>query len=873
MISPYIASQDLGMLSDEQKGLVLSSILDGSGGDLDSDKKTKYESVTQNNLTNLVSQLQKIELSQKQDLFLEDYQEKLLKLSIQLCDLDENACELVDNYRNYKQKLDQDEVKELKVFGIDYFSGYPLSFNQRSSEGASPDYIIRPGDSFEINIFSSRNFARDFVVNREGKIVLPVGEIHVSGLEYFDAIKSIKEFVSERLIGSETSVTLTSVGTISVFVMGASRNPGAYNISSTATSVNAIIASGGFESSASLRNIEIIRDGEVISKIDLYDLLIFGDLSKDIRLLNGDTVLIHPRKMEIRVMGEVNRPAIYEINPEDTLNDALSFGMGISSIGDSNNISIKRLSSRGNYSVLGNEIQINMLLNNADEIRVGRLIGDDINKIQLSGAVRNSGVYPYKPKQKLFDVLDPQYDLLDNTYTGFGLIKRYDPKTRSHYWLDFDLVNLDKSNHELMKNDSIFIFQKEDIEFINSSLIYHFMELDEINDITSMINEEDEDEDNTQKPNIRALLDPETYSCLQKLKDFGSDDYINSSKLKLKSVPSPSNSVCTEFLNDHVELAPLLLNASAPALGSVSDPGIYPISNNITPDQLISLAGGVLGEEYSVEFESYKSGSSSNLKFVNLKAEYKSNTSGFVKLIGAFKYPGTYAINSSTTISDIYKKAGGLNQNAYPVGAILTRNSIKEREEKALQRSEKEIADILASAITSGIVDQTAQDVISLIALMTEIGNTDAVGRLVTELRETKLKQNSTLDITLESGDAIYMPIRSNTITIVGSVLNPVTVPYDPNKDISEYIKLAGGYKDNADSSKTYVLLPNGTSVRDEGFSFGFNRNQSILPASTIVVPREARSLNGLAFAEAISPILANLSLTMASIVSISDNN
>ena len=151
-------------------------------------------------------------------------------------------------------------------------------------------------------------------------------------------------------------------------------------------------------------------------------------------------------------------------------------------------------------------------------------------------------------------------------------------------------------------------------------------------------------------------------------------------------------------------------------------------------------------------------------------------------------------------------------------------------------------------------------------------GVTSAVGRLVADLDPRVINKDLSKNLLLHPGDVLYMPKRLNTVTVVGSVLNPVTIPYDPKHSVSKYIEFAGGYKDYADPDKSYVLLPNGMSIHPKRSLLFFNSNNDIYPGSTIIVPRKARPLSGLSFAEAISPVLANLSITMASINSISSN-
>jgi len=161
---------------------------------------------------------------------------------------------------------------------------------------------------------------------------------------------------------------------------------------------------------------------------------------------------------------------------------------------------------------------------------------------------------------------------------------------------------------------------------------------------------------------------------------------------------------------------------------------------------------------------------------------------------------------------------------------------------------------------------------------MTSLENSKPIGRLVTELNPVKFNNNIEQNIILENGDKIFMPKIQTTVTVVGQVLNPVTVPHTVGATFNDYIRLAGGLKKEADKNKIYALLPNGEAIqRKDGMLLSslpylsFNR-EDILPGSTIVIPRKARPLDSLALVETITPVLANLSVTAASIAAISDN-
>ena len=387
------------------------------------------------------------------------------------------------------------------------------------------------------------------------------------------------------------------------------------------------------------------------------------------------------------------------------------------------------------------------------------------------------------------------------------------------------------------------------------------------------------------KPAEKDLYTFQEIACLSDIKSYGASNFLSNALIKTNAASGSSNSKCTNFLSKYPELTPVLLHHAVPVIGSVRKPGLFPFTSAVTAADMIETAGYFVSrnstEKMIVEVGKYNSPSinlissdmlsrEQGIKFLNVKTK-NIHQPGYVTFYGEVEYPGTYPINKGDTILELIDRAGGYTANAYPMGAILSRNSIKEKELEDLQRTEEELKEIFSLAMTSGVVNQSATDLAALIALMTSVSDAKPVGRVVTELDPRVIRKNAQLDIYLENGDEIFVPVRMNTVSIMGSVLNPVTVPYRANFSINQYIAEAGGFKDYGDKSKVYVLKPNGQSFSPKGFSI-FSTKDEILPGSTIVIPRKQRPLSGLAFVEYITPVLANLSITAASINSISSN-
>ena len=834
------------------------------------------ESNSQLQFENTVKQLQRIDDQDLINSVNEKLQKSRIDLAARLCQEDPNACYLIDNYQKYKESdLKKTNENELEVFGIDFFSSYPLGFDQTSVGRVGDNYKISIGDALSLTLYGSISFTGKVVVDTNGAISnRPLPPFQIAGQTLSQAQENLNKFLKTKYVGVSAYISLLKTKGIQVYSVGSIRSPGSFTIAAGSSALNLLVASGGLNSYSSLRDISIVRDDKIVQSIDLYDLLIKGRSSEYDSLMDGDTVLVNSRKSEVKIFGSVVRPAIYELKKEEKLSDILDFALGFDSTANQSNISIKRRNVDGNYVSINTNLEENPTIFHGDVIQVFPLVGSDLNEVYVEGMIRNPGMYSYFEGMQLSDLIDPARDITDLTYLGFGVVMSYNIKNGANEIKFFDLLDKKSLESFLLKPlDKIFIFSKADIDFINSNLLKKFVSSDD-----NFINFS------------KNLLDASEYrypdvSCMGTLKSYGGGDFLSSIKSKTTLTSYKQDSVCTELLNKNPSLIPLLINNSVVVTGNVQFSGIYPAAGNVSARFVFDFAGGYtssrdqINPQFEVGFydQSFKQVELNNLEStfnyysLNVKSASKIFESGFINLVGEFKFPGSYPINSSTTLTDIYKRAGGLTSEAFPLGGILTRSSIKEKEELTLRKVESELTDILTSAVTSGIIETSPAEVLTIIEAMKQVENAQATGRLVTEFNPQIILKDKTLDTYLQPGDTIYMPKIQNTVTIMGSVLNPITVPYKPNMGVKKYIDLAGGLKDSADSSRIYLVYPDGSATPVSSSRFAFN-SSTVLPGSSIIVSREARPLSGLSLVEAISPILANLSITLASINSISNN-
>ena len=863
-----------------------------------------YKSFVQNELQNIYSSLNALSEQDKADITFSEINEKRIELATSLCSRDQRACFLVDEYRSYESSKDfPTEFEELELYGMDIFSGYSNDFNFYDSLPISGAYLIKIGDILNISAFGGFSLEETYTVNQNGSIIITdIGEFQVAGLSYEDASRNISSEIQKKFVGTEAYISMEQIRSKQVFALGNVKSPGTYALNAFGTALNALISSGGVNQNSSLRTVKVTRGNEVVEILDLYDLLINGDTkSSDFQLTDGDSILVEGLTSSASIIGEVIRPAIYEISPEDTLQELIRFALGVTPFADLSNISVERILPSGQKTIIKPIDRSRFVLKNGDKVVVNISQGEKINAVALHGAVRNAGEYSLENSKTVGDIINIQTDLQESTYTGFAVLKRLDFISKTYRVLNFSLTDQDILNEiNLYSGDKIFIFSKEDVAFSQSKEVFSY--LDNKLNRNNGTNISAQDILSANPPIMRDNLinsNPDKFiiasnegECLKSLDVLTVNPISNLMKAKLKVFSGSKSMSCTQIFNEHNDLLPLIMINAVPVVGNVRFPGLYPTSRNLNALDLFNLAGGFLQSKLnklpafdigirgrgfgSLDYEALNT--LSNITMLNLKLDQSSLEGGYVKLVGEFANPGTFSINKNTKLSEVYKRAGGLTETAYPLGGILTRKSVQDTESKALERSKAELAEILASAAASGYLKQNTTDLVGLISLMTSMENTQPIGRFVTELNPSLLDTNPSLDIILNDGDTIYIPKLQNTITIVGQVLNPVTVPHKVGASFEDYLKLAGGIKKEADKSKVYAILPNGISVRRKrGINLPLLPNMpfersDILPGSTIIVPRQARPLDGLTLVETITPVLANLSVTAASIAAISDN-
>jgi len=299
--------------------------------------------------------------------------------------------------------------KELRQYGYDLFSGTPLTFAPVSDAPIPSNYIIGPGDEINILLFGSQFSNKTHTVSREGYLYLP-DPVPVAGMNFAELKESLSSRFANQMIGVKANISLGKLRTIRVFALGNVQKPGSYTLSALSTLTNAILSSGGIKKIGTLRNIQLKRNGKVISEFDLYDLLLNGDTSKDQKLLPGDVVFVPPIGQTASIYGAVHRPAIYELKPDSrNLEQLLYFAGGLMPTASLSNTIVQTIDTKEKASVfkvdLTSKAGKEHLVNNGDIVIIQHGITQNGGSVFLSGEVQRPGIYPIENGEKISSVI------------------------------------------------------------------------------------------------------------------------------------------------------------------------------------------------------------------------------------------------------------------------------------------------------------------------------------------------------------------------------------------------------------------------------------------------------------------------------------
>ena len=369
----------------------------------------------------------------------------------------------------YKEE-DSLSLNTLKVFGADIFEEEFLNFEPNLSIPSPKNYMIGPNDQIIVDVFGVSERTQKLNVSTEGFIRFPnLGPIKVAGLTLEDAQQKIKIALSKiyPTIGSgktQVNVSVGDIRSIRVTIIGEVKRPGSYSLSSLSTLMNALYTSGGPNTIGSFRNIYLMRNGKELVKFDLYDFLLKGDLSKNKLLMDEDVIRVAPYTNRVAVKGAIKKQALYDVEEKDHLGDILKFAGGFADMGHKDFVRVKRVGDKNKEILTAKSNQFDSFnLISGDTILVDTIASSYANRVHIKGSVYYPGEYGLNEVPTLKDLL-LLAQIKENSYFDRGALIRLKPDFTPSF-LNFNLNEIlsGKSNMQLQKEDSIFIYQKDAI--------------------------------------------------------------------------------------------------------------------------------------------------------------------------------------------------------------------------------------------------------------------------------------------------------------------------------------------------------------------------------------------------------------------------
>ena len=704
-----------------------------------------------------------------------------------------------DSTRLAQPSVEQKEDPTQQIFGHNIFTNENLTFEPNVNVATPVDYRLGPGDEVIIDVWGASETTIRETISPEGSIhVSNLGPVYLSGKTVKEANAYLKEEfakiysgVSGNMPNTQVKLTLGQIRSIQVNVMGEVAVPGTYTLSAFASVFHALYRAGGVNEIGSLRSIRVVRGGSVVADLDVYDFIMKGKLKDDIRLEDGDVILVQPYQSLVQISGKVKRPMFYEMKEGETAALLIDFAGGFT--GDAYKKAVRVIRKSGRelqvYNVDEQEFAA-FPMDDGDQVSVDSVLQRFENRVEIRGAVYRAGLYQ-----------------LDG---GMNTVKQLIQKS------------------EGVRGDA----------FLN-----------------------------------RAILDREREDLEHEIIQVDVKGILNGT---VADIPLQKNDVLyIPSIHDLKEEATLTIH------GEVANPGTYLYSDNMTVEDLVLQAGGLLesasttkvevarrvknpkssqfsqvvGESFAFDLkDGFLTGEGSeNFHLQPFDEVYIRKSPAYHKqqnvvVGGEVLFSGSYALSKKNErLSNLIEKAGGVTPDAYVRGARLIRQ---------MTEDEKNRREATLRMARSG----SGKDSISVDML--DLSDFYSVG---INLEKALARPGGDDDLVLREGDMLYVPEYVSTVKINGAVMYPNTVTYKEGEDLKYYINQAGGFANNAKKKKAFVVYMNGTVSR-----LKTRNSKAIEPGCEIIVPsKDKRNRMSPAEMLSIGTSTASLATMIATLVNL----
>ena len=754
---------------------------------------------------------------------------------------------------------------------------------------AGPDYVVGPGDGLSIDLWGGVTRRIYRTVDREGRVSLPeVGPLLVSGKSLADVQESLQHLLRTEFRQISVDVSLGRIRTIRIYEVGDVASPGAYDVSSLSTPLNALFMAGGPTQKGSMRIVKHFRGNQLIEDVDLYDLLLHGVRNDVQRLENGDSVLVPPIGRQVTVEGMVRRPAIYELKDEKNLASVLELAGGLLPAATLRHIEVQRLVTHERQTMLSfdlpevdtdSEVTKKLAafeIRDGDRIRVFPIAPYNQDAVYVEGHVIRPGRYSYRPNMKVTDVIASYKDLLPEPANQYAEIIRLNAPDFHPTVESFDLAAALANPEQaptLHAMDTVRVFSRFDFENPPTVSVLGDVRGPGTYRTTGQIHLSD-------AVHLAGGLAPDA-----KTQDAQVFRYLPDGKSKIFSV---SLSLALEGdPSANILLQPrdrLLIHRNPDAIeppsvyvkGDVGKPGRYPLTANMTVADLIHVGGGLkpsantqtadlthyawgdkqvlTGEHKPIAISAALSGDpNANLPLSNGDVLTISQLPGWndigasINVRGEVRSPGTYGIRPGERLSSVLQRAGGFQSDAYVNGAILERVQVRELEAKEQTQMILRIKDLESNLqqLPEGDPRQKQAKEMALRqyqTTLTQLSSNSPVGRVTMRISpDIKTWKNTSADLEVRAGDTLVIPKRPSFVMVTGQVFNPTAVSYRPGKSAKWYLAQSGGPTAVADKKSIFVIRADGSVIGGkESLWSGHSLSAVLQPGDTVVVPEKA---------------------------------
>ncbi len=715
-----------------------------------------------------------------------------------------------DTITMYENLVEQLKRQKKKIYGHDLFNNKKLTFEPNMNIATPDNYRLGPGDAVFIDIYGASQKTIEGTVSPDGTVVIEgFGPVAVGGMTVAQANSAIRSRLGSRYQSSKLRLTVGETRSIMVNVVGDVKVPGTYTLSAFATVFHALYMAGGVKDIGTLRNIKIYRNSQLISTVDIYDYLLNGRMTGNVRLQDNDMVMVGSYDCLVVIDGKVKRPMYYEMKRNESLAALIKYAGGFTGNAYKQSVRVIRKTGR-EYSIYNvDEFDMSSFkLADGDSITVDSILDRWSNMAEVKGAVFRPGMYQVGGEiTTVRSLIEHAEGLREEAFTAHAVMHRMKAdRTLEVLRLDIDgILNGTKADVELKPNDVLFIPTRQD------------------------------------------LMEEQTLTI------HGEVHY-----------PGVYRYASNETIEDFILQAGGLKETASMMKVDVSRRVTNP--NALTTDSIIAQTFSLaLKDGFVVEGEPGFTLMPFDEVYVRKSpGSYKQQN---VMIEGEVMFAGTYTISSKNMrLSELVRTAGGVNDRAYAKGARLERRYTQEErlnaieaQKKAREQAELNLQEQMAKSGIAANLGDLSQQAQSQQLKKYEVGETYPVG---IDLEEALNNPGGDEDIVLREGDRIIVPQYTGTVKISGEVMHPNSVVYEAGKKASFYIDQAGGYGSNARKRQAYIIYMSGKVAK-------VSHGAKPQPGCEIVVPSKAITKTTLQERLSIATAVGSFAAIIATIVNI----